>query len=261
MLAAAMVSSIGSVIGRNLTKEDLVYMVSQVEQVLTTGGGWQDQVGAIYGGFKMAQSPNNLPIEVIVEPIEASSSFASTFEKRTYLIFTGQQRLAKNTLINALRKCSLMPVDSSGVGSSTVSRLIQGARKGFAMLQSSAQLNDFQGDKVVDSLCRILNDYWALKKEMAAGSEPAYIKNIFRRIAPITEGVSLCGAGAGGYAVVILKGTSSLSELQSYVNDINSEIDASQDSLTIHKVRVDFSGITNTLHQNDPSKDVCSYLN
>jgi hypothetical protein len=41
--------------------------------VLTTGGGWQDQIGAIYGGFKIARSAPSLPLRVTVEPIPTTA--------------------------------------------------------------------------------------------------------------------------------------------------------------------------------------------
>ena len=37
--------------------------------VMTTGGGWQDQIGAVYGGFKIARSASSLPVRVSVQPI------------------------------------------------------------------------------------------------------------------------------------------------------------------------------------------------
>lgn len=44
ILAAAVLQSISSAVGKVLTHDHLINLVSQVEQVLTTGGGWQDQV-------------------------------------------------------------------------------------------------------------------------------------------------------------------------------------------------------------------------
>jgi galactokinase/mevalonate kinase-like predicted kinase len=42
--------------------------------------------------------------------IPIPESFVKQFESRTFLVYTGKQRLAKDTLINALRKCALTPV-------------------------------------------------------------------------------------------------------------------------------------------------------
>lgn len=44
ILAATILKSIGALIKLDLSNEQLIYLVSEVEQLLTTGGGWQDQV-------------------------------------------------------------------------------------------------------------------------------------------------------------------------------------------------------------------------
>lgn len=44
ILAAAVLKSLGDALHMKVSAESLMYLVSQVEQVLTTGGGWQDQV-------------------------------------------------------------------------------------------------------------------------------------------------------------------------------------------------------------------------
>lgn len=44
VLAAAAVQSLAGLLGVPVSSQDLIYLVSQVEQILTTGGGWQDQV-------------------------------------------------------------------------------------------------------------------------------------------------------------------------------------------------------------------------
>lgn len=44
ILAAAALHSLSALLGLSTSLDALVSLVSQVEQILTTGGGWQDQV-------------------------------------------------------------------------------------------------------------------------------------------------------------------------------------------------------------------------
>lgn len=44
ILAAALVRSLSDLLGLLCSEDDLVYQVARVEQILTAGGGWQDQV-------------------------------------------------------------------------------------------------------------------------------------------------------------------------------------------------------------------------
>lgn len=105
ILAATVLASVSQLLSLPTSKEQLVYQVLQVEQILTTGGGWQDQVGGIFPGFKIARSESSLPLRVSICTIDKiSTAVIDSLHSRMHLVFTGQQRLAKNTLINALRK-------------------------------------------------------------------------------------------------------------------------------------------------------------
>jgi hypothetical protein len=53
ILAATILAAIAGVKGWSFDPESLVHLVLMVEQMLTTGGGWQDQVGGIFPGIKV----------------------------------------------------------------------------------------------------------------------------------------------------------------------------------------------------------------
>lgn len=142
---------------------------------------------------------------------DGTARFEKRLEERLFLVFTGQQRLAKNTLINALRRYSITPLTVGG--ENTVQNLIRNAERGFSQLQISlqsihvAEENKTTREKeevlsliddAIDGLAVTLSDYWRLKKEMASGSEPENIRRFLLYLQPIAQGMSLCGAGAGG---------------------------------------------------------------
>lgn len=66
--------------------------------MLTTGGGWQDQVGGLCPGVKMATSENCLPLKIKVTPIDVPDGFLETIAKHLLVVFTGKTRLARNML-------------------------------------------------------------------------------------------------------------------------------------------------------------------
>lgn len=119
---AAIVKVISRVIGRDYSPRTLIHTAQVVEQVLTTGGGFQDQVGGLYGGFKVSSCHPRLPLEVETEGmtyfcvpgflllaifclvIRVSQEFIQLFNSRLVLVYTGVQRLAKNLLIDVIRR-------------------------------------------------------------------------------------------------------------------------------------------------------------
>lgn len=77
---------------------NLLLKVLQIEQLHTSGGGWQDQVASIInGGFKLS-SINLLNKNVNWDIISISPKFLNMFNQRLVLIYTGTTRLAKNVL-------------------------------------------------------------------------------------------------------------------------------------------------------------------
>ena len=86
------------VTGRTASLDSLVHAVLIVEQMLTTGGGWQDNVGGLLPGFKIARSQASLPLKVETEKLDLSEQTVEQFGKRLVGFYTGRTRLAKNLL-------------------------------------------------------------------------------------------------------------------------------------------------------------------
>ena len=78
-----------------------------VEQMMTTGGGWQDQIGGLLPAFKLGRSSAQLPLEVEWRLLNVennqNTSFWDDFDRRIILVYTGQTRLARNLLQSVLR--------------------------------------------------------------------------------------------------------------------------------------------------------------
>jgi fucokinase len=81
--------AIGVVVGRNYDLNTLMLVVLLVEQMLTTGGGWQDQIGGCYPGFKIGSSADSLPLKLQVQTIETRNEFISAFNDHIAIIHTG----------------------------------------------------------------------------------------------------------------------------------------------------------------------------
>jgi fucokinase len=95
IVAATILYSVSSLLFDNkqtMSESLLMDFVSYVEQLLTTGGGYQDQVGGCFGGFKLCSSRPCLPLTLAVEPIILENPlFLKRFRERVYLIYSGKQ--------------------------------------------------------------------------------------------------------------------------------------------------------------------------
>uniref|UniRef100_A0A670KG69 Fucose kinase n=1 Tax=Podarcis muralis TaxID=64176 RepID=A0A670KG69_PODMU len=75
ILAGAVMASLYQASGHSTSVESLIHAVLHLEQVLTTGGGWQDQVGGLVPGLKIGRSKPQLPLKVEVEQITCMNHY------------------------------------------------------------------------------------------------------------------------------------------------------------------------------------------
>ena len=258
IVAAVILQSVGKLMQLSeatTTNENLIYLVSKVEQLMATGGGWQDQVGAIFPGFKIGRSLPSLPLTVSVESIATPAEFTACFQSRCFLLFTGKQRLAKTTLINALRNTALVPQETPGTydeyyRNNTISSLVHGAESLYTLLTTADLKQDCNA--VVTQVAMHLSDYWRFKRDMGgADTEPEHCTRLFKFLnhvkyneseIGILDGYSLCGAGGGGFACIIVK----QGVPEQLIHDSIRAFNGSQDNdyhFTVHQVQLDQTGL------------------
>lgn len=65
---------------------------------MSTGGGWQDQIGGLTEGIKFIRSMPGIHQQMDVEYVKMSEEAKRELQDRFVLIYTGQRRLARNLL-------------------------------------------------------------------------------------------------------------------------------------------------------------------
>ena len=103
ILAAALVAAVGVASGVEYGADALTHAVLQVEQMLTTGGGWQDQAGGILPGVKRCASEPQLPLSVHSAVLPIAPGACAALSRHLQLVYTGKTRLARNLLQDVLR--------------------------------------------------------------------------------------------------------------------------------------------------------------
>eukprot|EP00931_Biecheleriopsis_adriatica_P061094 TRINITY_DN36720_c0_g1_i1.p1 TRINITY_DN36720_c0_g1~~TRINITY_DN36720_c0_g1_i1.p1 ORF type:complete len:820 (-),score=179.70 TRINITY_DN36720_c0_g1_i1:144-2603(-) len=224
ILAGVVMYAISEALGRRLDQQSLIHAVLKVEQMMTTGGGWQDQVGGLVPGAKIARSAASLPLQVLTEEIPVRQEVAAAIAERLVLVFTGHPRLAKSLLQNVLRRWyARLPEICEVVG-----RLTANAEEAARALR--------EGN--LEKLGQCLSTYWEHKKLMAAGCEPKAVAVLRERLAPQILGFSLAGAGGGGFAVVLMREANRMDCVREALVGIEGLEDA-----TLHSAAVDLQGM------------------
>ena len=191
ILSAACVKAVFDFMGIPYTEDDLYSHVLAMEQIMSTGGGWQDPVGGITPGLKYITSMNGIDQKLNVSHIKLSEETKNELDDRFCLIYTGQRRLARNLLRDVIGRYVGNEPDSL-----------------FALeeIQKTAALMRFELERGnVDGFAKLLDYHWQLSKKVDAGSSNTLIEQIFSSIEELIDGKLVCGAGGGGFLQVMLK--------------------------------------------------------
>ena len=187
-------------LGIELTQEDLFNRTLYMEQLMTTGGGWQDQIGGVVGGVKhittepgLFQVPRISWTDLKVRPDPAlERSEGMDLSERFLLYYTGLRRLAKNILRNIVGKY----LDRDVMTLQTIDRL---RKISFEMKEELDHRN-------IDAFGKKIAEVWKLNKTLDPGTSNEEIEAILSKISHLIHGTKLLGAGGGGFLFMVTKG-------------------------------------------------------
>ncbi|KAM9625607.1 L-fucose kinase isoform 3-T3 [Morphnus guianensis] len=225
ILAGAVMASLYRAAGKAASTESLIHAVLHLEQRLTTGGGWQDQVGGLVPGIKIGRSKAQLPLRVEVEKILVPDSFTQTLNNHLLLVYTGKTRLARNLLQDVVRNW--------------YARLPSTVQNADALVSNAEECAQAlrQGNLLLIGKC--LDRYWQQKKCMAPGCEPLAVGRMMDALRPYVYGQCLAGAGGGGFLYVLTK----VPRQKEALHQILAKTEG-LGNFSIHSIAVDTSGFS-----------------
>jgi fucokinase len=187
ILGAAVLSCLARVTGEVLSQDQLIGRTSLLEQMMTTGGGWQDQVGGILPGVKLIRTQPGLDQ---TPSVFWSAFFEGGMAKRQMLLYyTGFRRLARDILQKVVHR--YLARDAQ------VLHTIELLKEGAMEVRRCIDTRD------LDGFGRGVVRYWELKKRIDPGATTPAIEALTDRVAPFCTGYTLLGAGGGGFLLMI----------------------------------------------------------
>ncbi|XP_012292868.2 L-fucose kinase isoform X1 [Aotus nancymaae] len=225
ILAGTALAALQRAAGRVVGTEALIHAVLHLEQVLTTGGGWQDQVGGLMPGVKVGRSRAQLPLKVEVEEVTVPEGFVQKLNDHLLLVYTGKTRLARNLLQDVLR--------------SWYARLPAVVENAHSLVQQTEECAEAFRQGNLPLLGKCLTSYWEQKKLMAPGCEPLAVRRMMDVLAPHVHGQSLAGAGGGGFLYLLTKEPQQKEALEAVLAKTEG-----LGNYSIHLVEVDTQGLS-----------------
>ncbi len=191
ILASTVLGAINDFCGLAWDKNDICSYTLVLEQLLTTGGGWQDQYGGVFSGIKLLQSEAGFEQNPLVRWLPDQLFVHPDYRDCHLLYYTGITRTAKSILAEIVSSMFL----NSGPHLSLLAEM-----KAHAMDMSEAILRSN-----FNSFGHLVGKTWIQNQALDSGTNPPAVAAIIEKIKDYTLGYKLPGAGGGGYLYMVAK--------------------------------------------------------
>ena len=171
-----------------------------LEQLLTTGGGWQDQYGGICHGLKLLETKAGFDQTPLIRWLPDTIFTSDEHHKCHLLYYTGITRTAKNILSEIVRKMFLNATEHLA--------LLDEMKAHAHTLFDTIQQNDFQ------AYGKMIQTTWNQNKRLDSGTNPDSVEEILRKIDDYCLGYKLPGAGGGGFIYMIAKDDTAAAQIK-----------------------------------------------
>jgi galactokinase/mevalonate kinase-like predicted kinase len=190
-LAATLLGGLSEFCNLKWDRHEIAYRTLILEQMLTTGGGWQDQFGGIFEGVKLVESIPGFAQKPTVK-WASDNLFTNAVSKELILLYyTGINRVAKLILRDIVRGMFLNSAPHLAV--------LAAMKQHVCNTYETMQNHDWEG------LCKAIGYSWELNQQLDSGTNTPAIALILAQICDYTSSYKLLGAGGGGYLLIFAK--------------------------------------------------------
>jgi len=205
ILAATVLGALNDFCGLGWDKNEIGHRTLMLEQMLTTGGGWQDQFGGVLGGVKLLQTGRGFEQNPSVRWLPNDLWTQPEFRPCHLLYYTGITRTAKQILSEIVRRMFLN--DNAEL------RLLREMKEHTMEMYEAIQQNDFQ------RMGLMMRKTWLQNQNLDSGTNPPAVAALTAFIDDLCLGYKLPGAGGGGYLYMIAKDPEAAARIKQILSD------------------------------------------
>lgn len=191
VLAATVLGGLSDFCGLKWDKNEICQRTLVLEQLLTSGGGWQDQYGGILQGVKLLQTQPGYEQVPLVKWLPDHLFTDPEYQKCHVLYYTGITRTAKSVLAKIVRGMFL--------NERHYLRLLAEMKEHALEVYEAIQRENFM------ELGTLVGKTWTQNKTLDNSSNLREVEHVIHQIQDYILGCKLPGAGAGGYLYMIAR--------------------------------------------------------
>lgn len=191
ILASTVLGALNDFCGLGWDKNEIGRRTLMLEQMLTTGGGWQDQFGGVLGGVKLLQTGRGFDQSPQVRWLPNDLWTQPEYRACHLLYYTGITRTAKSILAEIVRRMFLNHHEELN--------MLREMKVHTMEMYEAIQRNDFQ------QMGLLVRKTWQQNQALDSGTNPSEVAALTSLIDDLCLGYKLPGAGGGGYLYMIAK--------------------------------------------------------
>jgi galactokinase/mevalonate kinase-like predicted kinase len=191
ILASTVLGALNDFCGLGWDKNEIGRRTLMLEQMLTTGGGWQDQFGGVLGGVKLLQTGRGFDQSPQVRWLPNDLWTQPEYRACHLLYYTGITRTAKSILAEIVRRMFL--------NHHAELSMLREMKAHTMEMYEAIQRNDFL------QMGQLVRKTWQQNQALDSGTNPSEVAALTSLIDDLCLGYKLPGAGGGGYLYMIAK--------------------------------------------------------
>ena len=191
ILAATVLGAVSDFCSLAWDKNEIGRRTLVLEQLLTTGGGWQDQFGGVLGGVKLLQTQSGFDQAPLARWLPTDFYVQPEYQQCHLLYYTGITRTAKQILAEIVRRMFLNNGEQL--------RLLRQMKEHTMMMYDAIQRQDFV------QMGSLVRRTWKQNQLLDSGTNPEQVRRLTDLIDDLCLGYKLPGAGGGGYLYMVAK--------------------------------------------------------
>ena len=227
ILAATVLGALNDFCGLGWDKTEIGHQTLVLEQLLTTGGGWQDQFGGILGGVKLLQTERGFDQTPTVRWLPDGLYTQPEYAQCHLLYYTGITRTAKTILAEIVRRMFLNEHDQL--------RLLRQMRQHALDMFEAVQRQDFR------LMGRLVGRSWQQNQLLDGGTNPPEVAALTALVDDLCLGYKLPGAGGGGYLYMVAKDPEAAVRIRQTLNAHRQNANARFVDMTLSKIGLQIS--------------------
>lgn len=205
ILASTVLGALNDFCSLGWSKNDIGIQTLVLEQLLTSGGGWQDQYGGILHGVKLLETEKGFLQSPQVNWLPDYLFTDAEYKPCHLLFYTGITRVAKNILAEIVRGMFLNSNEHLAILND--------------MKIHAREMSDCIQHGNFNKYGKLVLKTWEQKKMLDSGTNSPDIQRIIDLIKDYTLGYTLPGAGGGGYLYMVAKDQDAAARIRKTLNE------------------------------------------